>query len=248
MQSAVLERKPTLKPNGRWVFVPDPDEGEPMTFQVGIVGSDGILLASDTQYTSDGIRHSTNSPKIHIDGGVAWCCSGATVAELFGQSYSRRFQLDCDDIGGLMSECRDNLLADYDDTLWPGHRGTVLTVQRSGVDVQLWRIEIHTSQGAQLPPMRIYTQKWEGDESNPAVFFQRYMQGQKHPLDRLKSVAGHAVNMASKFSSGVSGLEIVECRSTGFTRVSDREIQTLLQSSDDLDEAIRLRLFPLAGV
>src|SRR5205809_8004096 len=67
---------------GHWVYISDPEE-IPVTFQIGIVGSDGILLASDRATTRiNGYRGSPfMATKITTVGDfLAYCCAGDDTA------------------------------------------------------------------------------------------------------------------------------------------------------------------------
>src|SRR5580698_773185 len=58
-----------------------------MTFQVGLVGSDGVLLASDRRHTrQDTCRSSFQSDKIFLSSRqrLAYCAAGDDIAEAVG--------------------------------------------------------------------------------------------------------------------------------------------------------------------
>ena len=62
-----------------------------MTFQVGIVGSDGVLLASDFKH-SDGMRNTSTSSKLAIRKGIAYCAAGDNAAAILAREYAEDFQ------------------------------------------------------------------------------------------------------------------------------------------------------------
>src|SRR5213080_1086686 len=60
-----------------------------LTFLVGIIGSDGVLLASDRKHTRQSdVRTGFKAPKVFISGDkqLAYCCSGDEFANEIGRS------------------------------------------------------------------------------------------------------------------------------------------------------------------
>lgn len=76
----------------RWFYIHPPDE-PPVTFQIGLVGKDGVLLASDTLHTQVAPTRSTfNSPKISHDTRtqITHCWSGDELGQLFSDVMRNR--------------------------------------------------------------------------------------------------------------------------------------------------------------
>jgi hypothetical protein len=72
MQSSVLESPVEL--SGSWIWVPYREE-IPTTFQVGMVGADGVILASDRRIITDlpsrmPLRHRIERPRFSITEGT----------------------------------------------------------------------------------------------------------------------------------------------------------------------------------
>jgi hypothetical protein len=76
-----------------------------------------------------------------------------------------------------------------------------------------------------------------GDQASPAVFFtERYFPAdRKLPIRDLIPLAAHTVLMASKFSAGIGGLQIVLCRPSGFELLDGEEISILGVRSQKID-------------
>ena len=64
-------------------MLPFSDEDIPMTFQIGIVASDGVIIASDTKAGRwDQWKTTSHTTKVNCcpESGVVYCCSGSDVA------------------------------------------------------------------------------------------------------------------------------------------------------------------------
>ena len=183
------------------------DEDFPMTMQVGMIGSNGILLASDTRHTinpligGSGARHHYGASKIKIDptGQMAIACAGdmptakriadRIMAELMTvdpfQREQRIWEIGSAVANGLDTEC---LIA------YPDSRMYLFQCANSGRDVQC--IEINDSIHA-------------GDRINAATFWTtRYCK--RLPIKRLLRLAALVILEAHKLANGtIKGLEIV---------------------------------------
>ena len=72
-----------IHPHRRWIYH-RPLEDIPVTFQVGMVGSDGVVLASDRCYTRhDSARSSYEGDKIFVaeNKPLALCAAGEDISE-----------------------------------------------------------------------------------------------------------------------------------------------------------------------
>lgn len=241
--SSVLESPAAIQ---RGAYAPDAED-IPMTFQIGIVGTDGVLLASDECYIDPGLgqgaRTRYRGQKIFIrgDGQIAYCAAGDDWAAMSAERHSDSFT------GNLVIYQNMVLAREFaiDDCLTrkgkffaeENRHGTVLAVHREP-KVELWHMDVMFR--GQLP-ICISDRVCIGDTGNPAVFFlERYLPpGAKLSLDKLKFLAAHSIAMAEKINpTGIGGLEMVLCREDRFERVSAEEINYLKSQSEDLDSSI----------
>jgi hypothetical protein len=230
-----------------------------MTFQIGMVGSDGVLLASDTLCTVDpplsgSIRHTYNTPKIELDehNGIAYCWSGDQLGRLTTQIVSETLgevphHLNFKQFLYTSAQAaiiKASALKTDGDVRMFRHCMSQIVIRRSA-RLELWKLEI-INQGNCGIPVQIYPEEmsakcFTGDVSNQAVYFaERHFQ--KLPIKDLTLLAAHSVIMASKFSSGVGGLQIALCRESGFSILSDEEIADLRERSKKLDSDLAISL------
>jgi 20S proteasome alpha/beta subunit len=224
---------------GRWVYIPGPEE-TPVTFQVGIVGSDGVVLASDLCHIYPGNcadSRTAMKSKIMIskDQRIACCASGddtaAYAAQLCAGSRDdleiRQFLMDCSEA------------AIKRDAAGTSNHGAVLAVDRSPNGAKLYQLILRDP--VLIPYEISYGAVYQGDQGNPAAFFlERYVPKMRNvPLEQLILVAAHAVVTAGSINPwGVRGLEIVICTKDGFQLLADQELSKLVDQSRTLDSAI----------
>jgi len=221
-----------------------------MTFQVGIVGSDGVLLASDRSHLSfapgqGSARTSYSASKIHTEGCIAYCTSGGEYSAFAAKRIIHYLSTDrgveqmrkaLEDAGWeALQLCLKSL---GQEVMEFRRHGSVLAVNISSSPVSLWHMDV-AFVGREA--IQIEDCKYGGDMGNAAVFFtERYRSGKTLvPIKNLRLMAAHTILMASKLNpTAVSGLEILECRADGFERVSDNEIAKLMSMSERLDTEI----------
>jgi hypothetical protein len=225
-------------------------EEVPTTFQVGIVCSDGILLASDQKVTySGGYRNSANSLKIRYkDGNIACCAGGGPYPDMAAESAINdyREQQHADDIGEFMDRlCKEAMDVAKNDHEVPDselnrQQGTILIAQRVAKKTALWRVDVQTRGSRSHRIARIRDRCFSGDEANSACFFTERYRGQSwlRPMDDLLFLAAHTVYMANKVNqTGVDGLDILLCRDGNepFEFVARGKIDELARRSEELD-------------
>lgn len=238
------------------------DSGEPyayisevptMTFEVGIVGTDGIVLASDKKYTSLGLetKESFMCGKIEIDPelGLAYCCAGDDLCVTVVENV----------LSGLRQPIHNRLTkelliiaAQTAITKEPEGRskrqGRELTGGQALFAFQrphphLWHLCIR------IPPLafRIDDKVCIGAPGNLARFFaEKYVRPEisKASTRTLQLLAAHLVLMAESIdSSSVAGLEIVTCSASGFVKESDERISELVSQSRALDAHTKAALY-----
>ncbi len=233
-----------------------------MTFQVGIVATDGILLASDrclTRYLESGSRATSQQQKIFFNRNtdVAYCSCGDDWASLAAKIHADEFTPDCEIAENMDGARRKAIKACIElegvERARARH-GTVLCVHRRGKELDLWSMDLGPSvitgsivvQAGPRYPASVTARIWSGDYGNSAVYFlERHLRegAIPLPLQSLKFIAAHAVRTASKINpSGIEGLEILICTKDSFTWVSQREVRDLEARSDELDSKIAVEL------
>jgi hypothetical protein len=255
MQSSAVETRRVIQPQvrDRSIYVPHPDEIQ-MTFQVGMVGTDGVLLASDLLYTgyAGDFRQSGSGSKIIYDGKqIAYCASGGSRPLAVASHYAKYF---CEGDGEQAFMTRQRLIdarnsVEKEFTPSAASDGELLLAQAIEGHVELWHMGIRLGDySAPHPPPDRYC---IGDTRNSAMFFvERYAPrtstgGKLQPLERLKLLAAHTILTAARLNqTGIGGLEMLICKPDGFRFVSVEEIADLKSKSDTLDREIGHRFFP----
>jgi hypothetical protein len=242
------------------------------TFQVGIAGTDGIILASDTRvtkiegqrpYSTDaGQRVLSASPKIIIyddEPRLAYCWAGGETQTRIAGDVARSIRgekivIEENRMRELLSAAGHSALSatypGYPNQLPQGtlelprrHSAGSVIIAYSGMrEVELWKLSLDL-----VPdPCRIMNNTAAGDAVNPGIFFmQKYYE--KIEIDRLLPVAAHTVLMCSAMNkTGIDGLEIVVCRQKKFRKLEEQEIAPLCDFSKQLDESISKELSRVA--
>jgi hypothetical protein len=221
----------------------------PMTMQVGMVGTDGILIASDTQWTQTprlkmnqlwaGARSRLNARKVIID-------------RRRGMAIARARSMET--AGHVASKILTNLLEE--DYLYPiaaieALGSTVLSAAENNRDdaqclialmrpsPQLFLFQFGTINGVWGPICnRMETMAIAGDNLNSAVFWaERYYD--KLPIERLIPLAAHLISVAHRLNNAmISGLEIVLCTPLEIRRLSDESLSELKLRADEWDKTI----------
>lgn len=228
--------------NGRWVYIPASEE-IPVTFQIGLVGEDGVLLASDRANNRLGSQPRTifSSDKFTITGNVAYCCAGDDFTQMVADHVfrlPRPAELSTKDF--LYRSFSASL--SKAESIWKGG-GSVLMACDKGSSVELFRINLYCKDSCPMV-LQVDDRDFQGDAINPAVFFlERYLPSKgyvKLPLDKLKLAASHTMLMASQLNpAGIHGLDIVLCRpGKPFERLGPSEIEELGLASKKQDSQI----------
>lgn len=212
-----------------------------MTLQVGMVGTDGIVLASDTKWMNTaGIRHSSSSSKITVDPG-----RGIAVA------CARNLELSVPIAKAIIDAAREG---DFEHPLVAMERiGTQMVSLSSQErrDAQCLIVFVRPS------PKLYYLQtdrtaavckeEWgkvvAGDQTGAAVFFtERYYE--RKPVRALLPLAAQLIFEGHKLNDNwIQGLEILVCDDAGFHSVPKESIAELQSRAAALDAAIESSLF-----
>src|SRR5271167_2726798 len=165
------------KPNGDIPGTPPlVEEDVPMTMQIGMVGSDGIVIASDMQAARSGsVRTTYKTSKIYCshEAGLAYCCAGSDLAVLAGRKTA---ELIAQGESLTLPECAEKAARDVYRAKYGQFAGTptqgqfmevVLLAMVTDSASGLWRVNISGSPYCE----RIISKDVSGDRVNSAVFF-----------------------------------------------------------------------------
>ncbi len=241
-----------------WTMIPDPEE-IPVTFQLGIIGEDGVLLASDTLCTAiTPYRSRYNSPKIQLEEEkhVAYCWAGDALGKLLEQEISSGLDnLKYTEAKTFLQRAAHAAIskASAIRATDPGRQfyscTLLITAPTHSGRMALWKVQASAPPlgGPQVTFEEILDRSLAGDQSTSAVFFtERYFpRNQTLPIRNLIPLAAHTVLLAGKLNPvGIGGLEMALCRPSGVERVTEAELEQIILSSESLDRDIGSRLFP----
>lgn len=220
-----------------------------MTMQVGMVGTDGILIASDTKWYGTptlppdklwhGGRASFHSPKIKISYTRGMAISQAMnmeTAEHVAEELIRT--LSDDDFVNPINHIRTigkRVLDQANAFRQEAHCLIMLTRPVPQLLIFAFAVE----EGMRTPVCRkMDSIAFAGDNVNPAIFLaERYYK--KAPIKSLIPLAAHLILAASALNNGaIGGLEIVFCDESGLHRISNESVQALESWSMATDRKI----------
>jgi len=225
--------------------------------QVGMVGSDGVLIASDTlvmdkpkreaaSEEQSPVRDTSNESKIIINykKGIAISCAGTMRS---ARRVARKI------ISGLMDEQLANPREPIEKI--GAEVLKLLGLDGEKRDVQCLIIihgatpglyffefgEVDGDCGPVLGPIctKVIKHKNAGDQANPAVFWKlRYYD--RKPVRELIPLAAHLIVSASKLNSGsIDGLEIVLCDDDGIHYMTEESTRKLEAQANGRDKQIK---------
>lgn len=231
------------------------DEEVPMTLQIGLVGKDGIVLASDKCMNElSRVRRSSLTSKIrHMENhGVAYAFAGDDCAVLVGQELEKwilRGNELRNDTKATLERVGNAVFRQEKRRI--GARGTWtetdrrLTVVLYANPLELWQLSIRKNSIARRYENKVIA----GDEKNSAVFFSEQYYDSSKTVAELLLLATHVMSMGhERNKDAVQGLEIFVVRHTpdGFTEVGlvpENELEVLSNTSKALDTMIRSCLY-----
>jgi hypothetical protein len=216
-----------------------------MTLQVCFIGSDGIVLASDTRRVEMGpsvVTSTMSAPKISMDASrrFAWCGAGDPIV---GQV--------CAHIGELISDTpeffsgeptvplRDAGRKIRDSQRWGDGNKRIFFASASMRS--FWLLDMNRPVIEVTQP---HVKCVIGDSRNAAVFFpEYYFPDEMTSVDNLLPLAAHTILMGSKCNpSWVEGLEIAVSKAGKFRRLTEFELNELTLKSATIDSLIRGQL------
>jgi hypothetical protein len=230
-------------------FSPAIEEELLMTMQVGIVGSDGVLIASDTELTDNNSfpRKSWNETKFKInrDCGVAIAMAGGMVTA--GHLADEIIALALKDENWLYSGLyvRSDLAKRVLVLSGAAQKECqcIVASLRPIPKLRIFRM-VTMSDGFGLVGGEDQQSKiYAGDEKNSAVFWAERYYPKRHPklpIKTLVPLAAHLIVASSRVpNGGISGLEIILChKDDGMHRLSVDSINELESKSSERDNSI----------
>jgi hypothetical protein len=226
-------------------------EEAPMTLQVALVGTDGIVLGSDRKENftppsptlSDSVTTSSQGCKIFRDDsrGVMACWSGQNPAKEVARQVVKMPDADIQKPQAwvaLANEVFDResrkLGMDYAESeVILVTKNDLTTIHRIKVDREsLW--------------VPVLDKAIAGHTANAAVYFTErfYPKDKKLPMADLIPLVAHTILDAGRANPyGIEGLEIVCCSREGLLSVTDNEISRLTEFSSRVESEIKRLLF-----
>jgi hypothetical protein len=184
-----------------------------MTLQVGLIGTDGVVLASDRLVTTfDGLNwHSSLGTKFYTCPGMACCWSGAIEGEHAAKFMRDEFAHDvkasqelllvrCAELGWKTIHGDSNIQ-------YEGHRNT--TVLAAFDDGSLWETDVFRKSVAR----RKRDHAWAGDFKTTTEHLTRHYAPGGVEIGHLIVLAAHVICMGRRENNGgIDGLEVVVIR------------------------------------
>jgi hypothetical protein len=217
-----------------------------MTFQLGMVGKDGVLIASDTQWNDEtGLRHSWNETKVKVnrDAAIVIACAGKLVTagylanEIINETIQNNNWMVAD--LGAKQRIEDKVLSLASDG--SEHCQCQVVFMRPAIKLYCFQI-VKTGKRWGLVIDVILSKKFTGDYKNSAIFWAEryYLRGLKVPIRTLVPLAAQSIISAHLLNTaGISGLEIVLCDDSGVYRLPDDELERLENLSIERDRKLR---------
>jgi hypothetical protein len=234
-------------------------EEPPMTMQVGMVGTDGIVLAGDTRRTKSPVvkfgqerfsgRYGENGTKIKIRDDRKIAVSSAlcldTAERIAGAIIARQ---DISNAGLVESGIETIAKEVFGANKKKGfHCIVVVSVDPKPRLYLVTDVKVGRSWTAIcLEKKRLAV---AGDTVNAAVFwaeryYNQYLHIEKKPVTELIPLAAHLIVCAHSLNTAtVSGLEIVVCKSSGVELQSEDFIDQLENRAAKREEAIAKMIF-----
>jgi hypothetical protein len=218
-----------------------------MTMQVGMIGTDGILLASDTRWMSTGeVRQTSSSSKIRFNDKhtvAISCARNMENALRIANGITDQIKSD-EDWQFPILKIEDIAREILDERGDPERNDAQCLIVSLRPVLQLFCLEVATVNRQVGKPYcrKINDKAVVGDRVNAAIFWtERYYAAK--PIRNLIPLAAHLIVSAGKLNpAGIGGLEIVLCDASGFHRLSDASIRDLELKTNELDERIEASL------
>jgi len=218
-----------------------------MTMQVGMVGSDGIILASDTKWMNTGdARQTSSSSKIRFNDNrtvAISCARNMENAVRIAEEVISRLKTDQDWEYPILAieEIAKGVLDPRGD---PERNDAQCLIVSLRPTLQLFCLEVAVVNRQAGSPLcrKILDKAVIGDRVNAAIFWsERYYE--RKPIRNLMPLAAHLIVSASKLNPvAISGLEVILCEQAGMHRLADKSISELVSKANEWDENMRKSL------
>jgi 20S proteasome alpha/beta subunit len=208
-------------------------EDTPMTLQVALVGSDGIVLASDKKtVVMNNIMTTGVTSKILVDdsSGIAIAYAGHEISQYIARRILREPSV-LESKGSHLIEVEklaETVYKEQEEQITEDNRHSridswLFMVQRK--DLSRFHV-LHMDRTKSLSEPR-YNMGIIGHATNTACFFaERYYR--KAPVDALKLLAAHTILTAGRINPlGIEDLEMLVCTPEKFGSVTLQEISAL---------------------
>jgi hypothetical protein len=217
-----------------------------MTMQVAMVGTDGIVLASDTRWAhtqrgsgNSAVRHTSSASKIKVSnrGHIAVACarnmetSGAIAVAIIAELTDQEWEYPILPMERISQRILDSA-GDRKD-----FQCLIVCLRPT---LRLFQLECAMVNGEPDRSIchQINDKAISGDNANSAVFWlERYYQ--RKPVQVLGPLAAQVVVTAGKLNAAaIGGLEIIVCDGNGIHRVSDESTSGLESAAEEWDRTI----------
>jgi|ERR1019366_3275848 20S proteasome alpha/beta subunit len=196
-------------------LIPAAENGEerPVTYQLTMCGCDGMIIASDQQELSKGIR--TKVTKIRIDktGNFAWAYSGPAMVATFSrhlvQAFDNAGPLSDTSAAQLIADCAGPALEESRIYEMPGS-GDAIVMLASGLSKKIFRVAWRPT--TEVEPIH-QTMLIAGQKANLASFLPTFFYSPQMTVDKLASLAAYSIRKAHDCDPlCVDGLDIAVYR------------------------------------
>lgn len=219
-------------------------EAPPVTLQVVLRGSDGVVIASDRLVSSQPelIGFTDLSSKMVVKSRFVCTFAGDDCAKYISTRLVEKVGDSAFENSGQFIEAVNSALDEYKGGRW--------SFPETGYRKILWVQSEHAAFTIWVATYWACTQNFElsdnpdsvvaGHDANPARYFVEHYFKKNPPLKTvsgLKKMAAHVILTGHIFNpAGVDGLEMVFGDRNGFSRVRSEEIQELEKSSHEVHE------------
>jgi len=235
-------------------------KGMDMTFQIGLVGSDGLIIASDETAVREGGLRADGKCSMRVSSGVEKIFvakKNNLICAFAGDSIVTNFAselIQSVSSGDDLSE--DLALKNRATEVYEAHHSVEIRKRTSGQMMvaipgvlKLWEFLF---MGGEVILQAVSNRSFCGDRCNPAVYFaERYLplDSLKYPVERLKLIAAHTILEGSALNpTSVGGLSILICMTGEQPRfLEPDELQELRTHSQKLHDMIAVTLLPAVG-
>jgi len=215
-------------------------EEVPMTLQVVLTGTDGIILASDKKVNvlNQNFNSTAMRSKILIDDTrkIAACWSGEQWPSYSLADHIVRNMTD-PDFQHPYNSLRTTALEIVNRRGIHGEEYASAEIVVVTIQDEPKAYEITASKDK--CDCWLSTKSIRGHIANPAIFFtEKYYE--QRPIVQLLPLAAHVIVNAGRINPrGIEGLEIVRCTKGGFDPLKAEEIAELVDWSDKVDDEIK---------